>query len=503
MQIESARILAVFPTPSISHQIVFQPLTQELAKRGHEVVVITTDPAFTKESAPKNLREIDLHDLSYNITKSAKVYISGEKTYLNQQVLLVLQALPYITKQQFLSEEVQSLVRDSSVAFDLLIVELLSRPALAYSHIYKVPVIEISSFGGSFGTFEMLGASSHPLLYPLAYQQKSYNLTLWEKIIELYSFSFTFNFAKNLDDNNSEVMKRIVDTNIPPIAELEKKVQMCFLNNHPLWDFNRPVPKNVLYINGISLKSNKALPEDLKTFIDKSKHGVIYVSFGTNYSPSCLPPEKIQVLMNVFSQLHYNVLLKWDKEDISLCPKNVRVQKWYPQSDLLKHPNIKAFVTQGGLQSTDEAIDAGVPLVAIPLQGDQWLNTEKYEYYKIGIKIEMESLTEDTFRNAIKTVVRDASYRRNILKLRAIMRDEAQTALQRAVWWTEHVLRHGGAHLRAPAAGVSWSQYYEIDLVVIVLIVTLTSLVMIKYLIYSAVSRIFAPTLKLPEWKSD
>lgn len=95
------------------------------------------------------------------------------------------------------------------------------------------------------------------------------------------------------------------------------------------------------------------------------------------------------------------------------------------------------------------------------------------------------------------------SYRRNILKLRAIMRDEAQTALQRAVWWTEHVLRHGGAHLRAPAAGVSWSEYYEIDLVVTVLVVTSTSLVMIIYLIYSAVSKILAPTLKLPTWKSE
>lgn len=74
---------------------------------------------------------------------------------------------------------------------------------------------------------------------------------------------------------------------------------------------------------------------------------------------------------------------------------------------ITEHPNIKAFVTQGGLQSTDEAIDAGVPLVGIPLQADQWLNTEKYELYKIGITLEMENLTEDTLRNAIKTVVHD------------------------------------------------------------------------------------------------
>lgn len=50
---ESARILAVYPTPSISHQVVFRPLMQELAKRGHDVVVITADPAFQKDNLLK------------------------------------------------------------------------------------------------------------------------------------------------------------------------------------------------------------------------------------------------------------------------------------------------------------------------------------------------------------------------------------------------------------------------------------------------------------------
>lgn len=67
VSVHSARILAWFPSPSISHQVVFRPVTQELAKRGHEVVVITTDPAFPPGQAPSNLTEIDVHDMSYNI----------------------------------------------------------------------------------------------------------------------------------------------------------------------------------------------------------------------------------------------------------------------------------------------------------------------------------------------------------------------------------------------------------------------------------------------------
>ncbi|KAJ8727685.1 hypothetical protein PYW07_001804 [Mythimna separata] len=63
-QVDAERILAYFPTPSISHQVVFRPLTEALARRGHEVTVVTTDPAFPKGGTPPNLTEIDVHNLS-------------------------------------------------------------------------------------------------------------------------------------------------------------------------------------------------------------------------------------------------------------------------------------------------------------------------------------------------------------------------------------------------------------------------------------------------------
>ncbi|CAH4033573.1 unnamed protein product [Pieris brassicae] len=76
-----------------------------------------------------------------------------------------------------------------------------------------------------------------------------------------------------------------------------------------------------------------------------------------------------------------------------------------PQSDQLRHPNIKLFITQGGLQSTDEAMNAGVPLVGIPMLGDQWYNVELYEYHKIGVRIELETITEEQLTKAIDTVI--------------------------------------------------------------------------------------------------
>lgn len=74
------------------------------------------------------------------------------------------------------------------------------------------------------------------------------------------------------------------------------------------------------------------------------------------------------------------------------------------------HPNIKLFITQGGLQSTDEAIIAGVPLLGIPMLGDQWYNVEKYVYHEIGQRLYFEELTEEKLKNAILHVAEEKRY---------------------------------------------------------------------------------------------
>ena len=68
---------------------------------------------------------------------------------------------------------------------------------------------------------------------------------------------------------------------------------------------------------------------------------------------------------------------------------------------------MKVFITQGGLQSTDEAITAGVPLIGVPMLGDQWFNVEQYIRFNIGIKLSIQTITEDSLKNAIETVVKN------------------------------------------------------------------------------------------------
>lgn len=63
--------------------------------------------------------------------------------------------------------------------------------------------------------------------------------------------------------------------------------------------------------------------------------------------------EKQKILLDAFEQLpNYHFLWKFEEPHIDLkLPKNVIIRPWLPQSDILAHPNVKAFFSHSGLSS--------------------------------------------------------------------------------------------------------------------------------------------------------
>lgn len=69
------------------------------------------------------------------------------------------------------------------------------------------------------------------------------------------------------------------------------------------------------------------------------------------------------------------------------------------------HPNLKAFVTHGGLLSTTEAMSLGVPVVGIPLMGDQHINMKQVEEAGWGKLLQFDDVSENTLYEAINEVI--------------------------------------------------------------------------------------------------
>lgn len=113
------------------------------------------------------------------------------------------------------------------------------------------------------------------------------------------------------------------------------------------------------------------------------------------------------MMLQAFSQLKYDVLWKWenDEESIDILPLNVKTTSWVPQQDLLAHPKIKLFVTQGGHQSIEEAVDRAVPMIVIPFFVDQFPNSRRVTNKGIGISLDLNEMTADKFKQNILEVI--------------------------------------------------------------------------------------------------
>lgn len=53
---------------------------------------------------------------------------------------------------------------------------------------------------------------------------------------------------------------------------------------------------------------------------------------------------------------------------------------------------MKLFITQGGLQSTEEAIAAHKPIIGIPFHSDQTTNVDTCVQYGMGKMLDLEEL---------------------------------------------------------------------------------------------------------------
>ena len=147
--------------------------------------------------------------------------------------------------------------------------------------------------------------------------------------------------------------------------------------------------------------------QELNAFVSGAKDGLILFSMGSIVQGKDMPDEMRQKFLNVFSRLKQRVLWKWETDDMPGLPANVKLSKWVPQQDVLGHPNTKLFITHGGLLSTQEATYHGVPLLGIPIFGDQDLNMQQAERAGYALTIEILELSEDGLEKVINKILSD------------------------------------------------------------------------------------------------
>ncbi|XP_066252664.1 uncharacterized protein [Euwallacea similis] len=262
-------------------------------------------------------------------------------------------------------------------------------------------------------------------------------------------------------------VKKSLSSDLPYLGDIERNISLLLLNRNPAFHRAIPLYPNTIDLGGIELVTSKPpLDARLESFVNNAPEGVIYFSLGSTIRSMFLSNDTIKTLQKVFKSIPYKVVWKWEVDEMVGKPQNVLIVKWVPQISLLEHPNVKLFITQGGLQSIEETIAAHKPIIGIPFHSDQTTNVDTCVKHGIGKMLDLEDITEENLRSYILEIVNNASYVENARKLDQLMKDQPQDGLQKAVWWIEYVIRHKGAkHLRSVAVDLPLWEYLMLDVI--------------------------------------
>lgn len=464
-----ANILGVFPIPFFSHHAFNQRIVDIVLERGDHVTVLT-EISFKPH---ENLTEIRINEstdgkFSFNIlaTKSNKFRFFHDIKLVVGLVELFWRQLSSENVQRFISQENRS-------RFDLVLLEhFYAHPFMAFAEIYDCPIVMTSSLEPTALINSLLGNDVNPVtnndswMFAVIGGEMNIVSRLQSLLVSILALGISDPILRYISQYQ-------IHRNFPGIEasleEIEDRVVLMLANTNQAMGFIRP-SVNTIQVGFLTIEPPKPLPEsELKTFVDDSENGVIFVSFGTIADGKYLKAEFIQLFLNVFEKLDFDVVWKTELDNVKHMhkAKNIFITSWVPQADLLAHPKLKIFFTHAGMLSLQEAIDRTVPMILFPICGDQHHNSALMERKGVGLSMDLSVTSEDQLLEAITEVLKP-KFKENIARLRELVYDQPMTSLETASWWIEHILRRkGGKHLQYAGRKILFYQKYCIDVVLI------------------------------------
>lgn len=255
-----SKILGIFPFCAKSHYIMFEPLMIELARRGHEVVVIS---GFPQEEPLPGL--IDINGTGY-LSTAVNALDIGEHQKVPNNVFNVLYYM-YIfiddINKLFDIPEVKKLIDSDNESFDLIITELFNNDVtLGFVNKFNIPYITLSSCALLPWANPRFGNPDNPSYIPVMYSANSYRMNFRQRIYNLYSLvlgklAYQYIFVKK----SEEIVRKHFGDRVPSLQEIGWKASLILVNTHHSLHGARPFVPTVVEVGGIHITPPKLLPQ--------------------------------------------------------------------------------------------------------------------------------------------------------------------------------------------------------------------------------------------------
>ncbi|XP_026735995.1 UDP-glucuronosyltransferase 2B10-like isoform X2 [Trichoplusia ni] len=478
--VESLKILVYFPLPVRSVGMLGQGIVRHLLDAGHEVTFVTVYPM--KDVRP-SLKQVDISSNKELVAKDESLMLSFmlENNVQDTDVLYIQTFFKENSRQTFTNENFTKFLQDTSQRFDLVLADLMeSEVSAGLSVVYDCPYVWYYSMGAHWHVLRLIDEGKNPAydpdyltttIAPFSFLQRVEQLWARIKYKALKTF-ITLPEEKKIYEEIFTPLLAQRGRTLPNYENVIYNASLVFGNEHNAVKHRPSTPQNFKYVGGIHIPDPVTpLPKKLQDLMDNAKHGVIYFSMGSFFKSKHLPQSLVRGLVKTFGELKETVLWKFE-EDLTDLPSNLHILQWAPQASILAHPNLKFFITHGGLLSSIEAIHFGVPVITIPVYFDQFTNAEKAVKNGYAIRVPLSYDLPETLRPAIKSMLSDDIYKKKVTELSIIYHDRLVPPGKELVHWVEHVVKTRGAlHLRSPALNVPLYQRLFLDLLAVILVI--------------------------------
>ncbi|XP_052176172.1 UDP-glycosyltransferase 89B2-like [Diospyros lotus] len=142
-----------------------------------------------------------------------------------------------------------------------------------------------------------------------------------------------------------------------------------------------PLASNIKKSDGLDYTD----ADDILSWLDKCEdQSVVYVCFGTQ---SVLNPNQMAAIASGLEESGAKFIWRVKEMNVGMVPQGFEdrvagsgrgliAKGWAPQTMILRHRAVGAFLTHCGWNSVLEGIMGGVPMLAWPMEGEQFLNAK-------------------------------------------------------------------------------------------------------------------------------
>ncbi|WBB68348.1 macrolide family glycosyltransferase [Micromonospora sp. WMMD812] len=152
-----------------------------------------------------------------------------------------------------------------------------------------------------------------------------------------------------------------------------------------------------------------ARPADSSFPLDQLRDPVLYVSMGTLFQAE---PRLLRSCVDALTPLGGTVVVSTGHTDpaaLGPLPANVLAHRSVPQLEVLARAAL--FITHGGVNSVNEALYAGVPMLVIPQGADQLLVASRVGELGAGLSIGTEDVDVEVVRTLARRLLTEPRFR--------------------------------------------------------------------------------------------